>query len=225
MKRTKLLLALLSTSTVAGVIDGPIGPEVEMPFVYSESVLSGFTNKDECLPLRFPSIMYYRYKLKLRFYNLENSELVYEREIPLTEIGISQSLNAYQLYLPFEEHLNSSGLKIEMLHNLKEPQVESSEAKVYPFKEEEINVSLYRKEPYVREGVYLSVTDSELHSTESFDFTDLNEYLTVEKNNILDLSHLKFKYNCPHDFSSGDIYLKIKDYSDLFPNLNHKYFC
>lgn len=220
MTRTKLLFALLSISTVAGTFDPPFQPGMDTLYVQSDTVLSGFTNKDETLSLIFPPVTYYLYKMEVQFINLVTQEEVYDILVPLKEIGISTLEKRYDLHLPFEEHLTSDGLNIVLTHHLKDSNT-ISEAVVYPFMEEEINVAMYRKEPYVREGVYLSVVDSIIHSTETFDFTDLNEFLTVERNNILDLSHLKFKYNCPHDFSSGDIYLKIKDYSDLFPNLNH----
>ena len=221
MTRTKLLLALLSTSTVAGVIDPPFQPDIQTPNIYSENILSGFSNKDEYLQMIFLSVMYLNYTLDVRFVNLETSELVYQQEISLRDTGYLGTIEPYQLYLPFEQYLSSSGLNIEMIYRLGANNTMWSNAKVYPFIEEEINVSMYRKEPYVRDGVYLSVDESELHSKEEFDFTDLNEFITTERNSVLDLSHLKFKYNCQHEFSSSDIYLRIKDYNDLFPNLNH----
>lgn len=221
MKRTKLLLALLSTSTVAGVIDGPVGPELITPNVYSENVLSGFSNHDEYLSLVFSQVIYARYNLELSIIDLESTNIVYRKEAKLRDTEVIDSVRTYQLYLPFEQYLSSGGLNLVLAQTMGASETIISTAKVYPFVEEEINVSQYRKEPYVRDGVFLSIDDSKLHSTESFDFTDLNEFLTVERNNILDLSHLKFKYNCQHDFSSGDIYLKIKDYNDIFPNLNH----
>ena len=221
MKRfDKLLVSLLSTTTISGVIDPPLQPEINAFKVDSDIVLSGFTNRDEVLPLTFSTVAYYQYKMEIQFVNIATKEFVYERVIPLKEIGFYAEETTFDLSLPFEEYLSSDGLNIILTHHLKSPNKDISTAAVYPFYEEEINVAMYRKEPYVRKGVYLSIDDSKIHSTEEYDFTDLNEYITVEKGNKLDLSHLKFKYNCPHELSCGDIYLKIKDYNNLFPHLN-----
>ena len=221
MKRfDKLLFSLLSTTTISGIIDTPIQPEISVPEIHSDIVLSGFTNRDETLPIIFPTVTYYQYKMEVQFINIATKEEMYDIVVPAKDIGYYVDERKYDLYLPFEQYLTSDGLSIILTHHLKSPKKEMSTATVYPFFEEEINVAMYRKEPYIREGVYLSVDDSNIHSTEEYDFTDLNEYITVGKGNKLDLAHLKFKYNCPHELSCGDIYLKIKDYNNLFPNLN-----
>ena len=219
MQKTKLLLSLLSLSTVAGVIDVP-GPAPEMPTVNSDVVLSGFTNQDVYLPLTYSSAIYFNYKLDIQFVDIVTNEIVYLNTVKRKDLGLVDDNPTYNLYLPFEQYLTSNGLNIVMSHLIKKDEELVSSAVVYPFKEESINVSMYRKEPYIRNGVYLSMDDGILHSSEEYDFTDLNEFIPVEKNSKIDLTHLKFKYNCPHELTSGDIYLKIKDYNNLFPYLN-----
>ena len=45
-------------------------------------------------------------------------------------------------------------------------------------------------------------------------------YLSVNTNNSLDLSQLTFKYNGFGEYLSGNIYLNIRDYKNVFPYLS-----
>ena len=222
MKNTKLLLALLSTSTISGIIIPPdIEPVLIVPHVYSDGVLSHFTRHDQFLYLYFNENVIPTYKFRMQFLDVDTDELLFDKLVAYSELSSGTFPKAYDFLMPFEEYFSSKGLKISLTHYCPHNLTASSSVVIYPSKKEEVNVSAYRKSPYVREGVYLSVVDAYLQSKEEFDFSDLNEYIAIERNNKLDLSNIKFKYLCPHDFSSEDIYLKIRDFNNVFPNLKN----
>ena len=211
----KIVLPLLSLCSLSAT-NPPSIAEPLKPKVCSDGVLSLFTNEDVILPLLVSETIYYQFEMSFRFVNIATHEFVYFKNIKRTDL----TLNHYDLVLPFEQYLNPDGINIVFTATMAKDKTEISTAKILPFKEEAINVSAYRKEPYVRDGAYLSIDDTKINSKETYDFTDLNEYLTLGKNNRLDLSNIKFKYLCPHPLTCGDIYLKIKDHRNLFPNVN-----
>lgn len=223
MKSVNLLLTLLSTSAFSGIINPPIDiePDLVIPDIDCDEVLSNFTNKDQFLYLSFKDVLFPTYQFEMQFLDIETDEVVFDKIVKFNELSSGSYPKAYDFLMPFEEHFTNKGLKINLKHKLPRNQSLQTSAAIYPAKKEEVNVSGYRKEPYVREGAYLSVVDACLYSSEAFDFTDLNEYLAIGKNNKLDLSNIKFKYLCPHPFSSEDIYLTIKDFNNVFPHLKN----
>ena len=223
MKSVNLLLTLLSTSTISGIINPPIEiePDLIIPDIDSDEVLSNFTNKDQFLYLSFKDVLFPTYQFEMQFLDIETNEVVFDKVVKYNELSSGSYPKAYDFLMPFEQYFTNKGLKINLSHKLLHNQSLQTSAVIYPSKKEEVNVSGYRNNRYVREGDYLSVVDACLCSKEEFDFTDLNEYLAIGKSNKLDLSNIKFKYLCPHPFYSEDIYLTIRDFNNVFPQLKN----
>lgn len=220
MQKINLLFALLSTSTISGIVNPPdLEPELIVPNVSSDGVLSCFTNSNQFLYLYFYDNITPSYKFKMEFLDVDTQDVLFEKLVTYSELSSGTFPKAYDFLMPFEDYFTSNGLTIRLTHYCPHNLATSSLVNIYPLLKESVNISAYRKEPYVRDGVYLSVVDAYLHSKEEFNFSDLNEYISIERNNKIDLSNIKFKYICPHDFAAGDISLKIRDYNNVFPTL------
>ena len=69
--------------------------------------------------------------------------------------------------------------------------------------------------PYVCFGISLNV----ITNAESYDFTDTNEFITIDSQSRLDLSEFTFSYSPRMMFKAKEMYLEIVDYENIYPNL------
>ena len=78
MKHTKLFLALLATSTISAIINPPIDidPQMIIPDIDSDEVLSNFSNKDQFLYLSFKDILFPTYKFEIQFFEFNRHKWV-----------------------------------------------------------------------------------------------------------------------------------------------------
>ena len=166
------------------------------------------------LPVRIGVGLYGDHKITVTMYNAKTEAKLYTK-------AISPTTNTFNISLPIKNRLKADGLRIQFEHYISGSVRHTNSGVIYPYKKEYINVNAYRNEPFIVKGVYLRIKSYEFLTDETFDFTELNEYLSVGANNKLDFSYLRFKYDAYGDYSCGDIYLHIKDYKNVFPHLQN----
>ena len=207
-KNSKLLLSLLSVFTVSATVK-----KQTIVFLCSGTI-SQITDQNYVLEVEPTSIPINRYRVSYKLINNVDNKVIYSKEYSKLDIE-----TGFELSLPLEGHLTSEGVTISFDHFYSTTRVNKSGV-IYPYKKETVDVSQYRSAAYVREGTFLTLKNGDVYTKETFDFTDLNEYISVSTNNRLDLSHLEFLYGCLHEFTCRNIYLRIKDHQNLFPKLN-----
>ena len=217
-KLNKVLFSLLGTLTISA-IDNPISNR--KPVFNSDIALSCFSSEENyALPVTITEFSSILYKLVFSIYNASNNAKVYTKTYIGSKIGTHLPVK-FNIDIPIKNRLKTDGLKLEFIHSL-DKEYENESAIIYPYQKQNINITAYRKEPLVCRGNYLLIKDYKTYSDETFDFTNLNDYLSVSTNNKLDLSNIVFKYIAGSEFQTGDITLNIKDYNNVFPNLVKK---
>ena len=212
MNTKKLLLASLGTLTLSAV-DIPL-PDLT-PTFNSHAILSRFSDdEDLILPIDISNFSP-SYKLEVAIYNNLSNEQIYTRTYQGL-LDFADNISPFEIELPIKGYLKAEGLKIEFTHSYRNRTYRHDSAVIYPFQKQSFNVATYRKEPIVCKGNYISIKDYEISTDEIFDFTNLNEYITFSRNNILDLSTLVFRYESPIDFEASKLTLNIKDHSHIF---------
>ena len=215
MKLNKILFALLGTLTISA-IDNPFSDRI--PVFNSDIALSCFSSEENyVLPVTITEYSSSKYKLVFSIYNATTDAKVYTRTYKSSEIGTHLPIN-FNIDLPIKNRLKADGLKLEFIHSL-DKEYENESAIIYPYQKQNINITAYRKEPLICHGNYLLIKDYKVFSDETFDFTNLNDYLSVSTNNKLDLSSIVFKYLSGSEFQAENITLNIRDYNNVFPNL------
>ena len=217
MKYKPILFALLgvcvlSAANVVPIID-------DQPIFDSDITLSKFTGEENLvLPVTITKFSSTAYKLIVSIYNAVSGNKLYTKTYLGSEIGTSLPVK-FDIALPIKNRLRTDGLRIAFEHYLKKEIYYSDEAIIYPYQKKYVNISGFRKEPYISKGNYLKIVDHKVYTDEVFNFTNLNEFLTVETNNKLDFSSVVFKYDSFDPFFCNHITLHIKDHNNVFPYL------
>ena len=208
--RTILNVALLAYT--------PTLPEFKVPVV--NSVLTRFfsTESDAIIPITITKAINSLYKISVTLYDLSDNKL-YERTYTANDMGgVSLPVN-FDLVLPFKDYLTPNGLKVELVYKNSKNVLETQMVTVYPYSKKSINVTAYKKEDYVDKGNYIQILEMKMFSDETYSFKDLNEYIALGENSKLELNSICFTYDSPFNFACSEVYLKIKDYQNVFPNL------
>lgn len=217
MKYRPIFFALLGVTTIS-MADIPI-KAITYPAFNSDIALSKFTGeKNLTLPVTITRMFSQKYKLVVAIYNAVSGTKLYTKTYNGADIASTLPVK-FDISLPIKNRLRMDGLRITFEHSLKSEIYEFEEAIIYPYQKQYVNISGYRKEPYTAKGNCLKIVDYKVYTDEMFNFTNLNEYLTVESNNRLDFSSVVFKYDSPDPFSCSHITLNIKDYNNVFPYL------
>lgn len=151
----------------------------------------------------------------LNVYNNRTESLLYNKVI---SHEISSTVSYYDFTIPMKNRLNSDGLKIETIHQI-ENISRTRSAVIYPYVKQSINALYYLHEPYVASGTFFKMKNGKFYDSESFNFENLNEYLSKSINNVLDFSSVTFNYSSKFDYRCGEIEYHIKDYNNVYPNL------
>ena len=209
MKFKNLLLPLSSVLVISAA------PTQRIPTYNSDIALARFDNSEN---LTLPITIYGTIKDKQEFivsmYNAETDAKVY------TKSYLNPASN-FDIALPIKNRVKASGLRIQIDRYIAGNLRNTSSGVIYPYKKNYINITSYRNEPYISRGNYFAISTTNVKTDEEFDFTDINEYLSTETNNILDLSQIQFRYTAfGSTFTCGDIYFNIVDYNNVFPHLN-----
>ena len=216
MKTEKLMFALLGTLTISAIdIDPPIINT--RPVYSSETILSKFTGDENLVwPISYTISKNNNHKLIVSLYNAVNDSFLYSKTY---SAAINVSNNILNVDLPIKNRLKADGLKIVFEYALKTSVYQTEQTIIYPYSKQYINIAAHRNDPYAFHGNYLAIDEGKLYSDEEFNFSNLNEYLSVSQNNKIDLSNISFKYDGYGDYFCDDVTLYINDYNNVFPNL------
>lgn len=205
-------------SSVALLAFTPTLPELKVPVV--NSVLTRFfsTESDAIIPITITKSISTLYKIKVTLYDLSDNKL-YERTYTANDMGGTSLPVNYDLILPFKDYLTPNGLKVELEYKNSKTVLDTQMVTVYPYSKKTVNITAYRKEDYVDKGNYIQILEMKMFSDETYSFKDLNEYIALGENSKLELNSISFAYDSPFNFACSEVYLKIKDYQNVFPNL------
>lgn len=212
MKSTKkvVLLTLVTPLLLSAGVD-------VYGYTVSGNIISCPTAEaDQTMTLEINSGLAGTFLLNLSAYNNITDALTY---YDTYTTRVERNTDTYlDVLIPLKNRINGSGIRIEFETRL------TGKARViagvlYPYVKQTINVKNYRHDPFIYRNVLLKYTDKGFLTDETFDFTDLNEYLAIEEGNILDLSNITFNYDERIGFESGDIKLHIMDYANVYTEL------
>ena len=154
--------------------------------------------------------------INLKGYLASTDQLLFEQQ---------QRLTSRRREAPFSidmyNYLTSSGLKLDFTFSkINEPN-EIKTITLYPnYQSEVIYANLQKEEVITIDNVCFGMITNQLFKSESFDFTNLNEYFTKNNGGQIDLSEVHFEYSVSNAFRYGSAYLEITDYQNLFPLLD-----
>ena len=211
MRFNKILFSLTGLTTLSLTIPG-IEPVDNCNSLVTLSKFTGLENLT--FPIKYSGKFFSSNKTTFNLYNASTTAKLY------TKTYNSSFTGEVNLDLPIKGRLKTAGLKIEILTYLNSTLKHSCSGVIYPYKKEYFNINAYRNETIEIKGNYLSLNNYQFFTDESYDFTEINDYLSVKTNSILDLSNIYFKYTGFGEYTSGDIYLNIRDYKNVFPHLN-----
>ena len=208
MQFKKLLIPLTGLVSISGV-------SYQDPSFNSTATIMRFDGTVNLnIPVRVGIPIYSDHKITINLYNAKSGNKLYTKAISATQSTTS-------LPLQIKGRMKADGVMVEIEHYISGRVRHTNSGVIYPYKKQYINVNAYRNEPFIVKGVYLRIKSYEILTDETFDFTELNEYLSVGANNKLDFSYLSFKYDAYGNYTCGDIYLHIKDYKNVFPHLQN----
>ena len=215
MKSIKKILGIgLITPLLTGV-----GTLPEKNYSVVSNIIARPTNtSDQTLTLCFSTDFFaYIIELVVRAYNHKNNTLLYKETYTVRVSGTTEQ--SLDVTIPLAGKLNGNGLRIEFECTSKGDK-KTSAAVLYPYIKKTINVKNYRHERYEYNNVLLKFDNHKFYTDEYIDFTNLNEYLALKEGNILDLSNISFKYDKNIGFECGTATLHIKDYKNVFSEID-----
>ena len=216
----RIIRSLVAT-TLAIIVPEKPGFEYKTPVINSElvSIFNGENNIS--LPMAVTKSINSTYKVISTIYNPVQNTKLYTKTYTYSDMGATGSSfpRRFDINLPFKGRLKADGLKVEFEYKNGTTQLDLQSVIVYPYIKKSINVTQYKTENYIARGNYILVQEMKMYADEEFIFKDLNDFISLGSNGKIDLSTINFKYNAPIDFACGDICLHIKDYKDVFPQL------
>lgn len=214
MRFNKTLLSLSGLFTLS------LTNSFKDPICNSINTLTSFSNNSSPdIQLKVGLPMYTDHRITASLYNASTDAKVYTKTYTKRDYTPSSDGFTLTANLPIKGRLNSYGVRIEFVHMISGEVRHTNSGVIYPLTEESININAYRNEPFIKRGTYLKIENYKFYTDESYDFSDMNDYLSVNSNNALDFSSVNFVYDAYGEFFSGDIYLNIRDYRNIFPNL------
>ena len=147
--------------------------------------------------------------MKLDFYNLSNS-LISRTTFNLT--------NEYREFkLPFKNRINVAPLTYEMTFTYNDKPAGQYSGTVKKASRQKYIVS---GGTITNEDVCFGFYRNQLCKSETYNFENSNEYITIDDHSKLDLSSYSFTYSPIYNFKSDEMYLEIIDYENIYPNLD-----
>ena len=215
MKSIKKSIALLLVAPLL------LGVDIEnRKYTVTSDIIACPTYLDnQTLTLTFDKASTGGLDLRVLAYNHKTDALTYVQTYHITLSPFTEQV--LEVEIPLKDRINGSGLRI-VFECTYRGETKTSSAVLYPYVKQSINIKNYRHEIYTHNNVLLKFENNIFYTDESFDFTNLNEYLSIEDTNILDLSNISFAYDEKLGFESGDIILHVKDYANVFPDLKKK---
>jgi hypothetical protein len=205
MKYTKLLaLPMLSLMALS------IGPsQPKFMFISTKEVYGPFTDSEntniyfEVLPVLSTV------SANIDVYNNKTNAFLFSR--------------AFTLKMPFDEYfrfdtkgrITSSGLRVEMSFTNGVTTLDKSLV-LYPPKRNKV-VASNNKVSF--DGCLLNITNNNFLTTEEYDFTPINSFISSDNENKIDVSETFFKYSPANTFKYSSAYLEITDYENIYPEV------
>ena len=157
------------------------------------------------------------YTVVSKMYDNVTNALIYAHTF-CEQVGIEGT--TYRISYPIKYQLTGNGLRFEYEISYRSVSFSSSGV-LYPFNKLVVNVFQYRNEIYRVHNRFIKLHTKVVVDTESYDFRNLNEYLSKKTNNAIDFSSIKFLYQHDYDFSYTKAVYRIKDYKNVYPYLRH----
>ena len=194
-----------------------IGIDITYYQVTSDVLTCPNSLNEQNLKLIFYNSVVKNLTLKVYAYNNKTDALF---SVDTYNLTLSPTVSVEQLVtIPLKNHLTGGGVRIQFDESSK-VYSHSASAVLYPYTKQNINVRNFRHDPFVYQNCFLKYENGEFFTDESFDFTNLNEFLAIEEGNVLDLSNISFGYSQNLDFNCDNIKLHIMDYGNVFSELN-----
>lgn len=153
------------------------------------------------------------YLITLKGYLATNNQLLFEQNQRITE-----KRRAAAFSIDMANYLTSYGLKVEFSFITPNKGEEKKDITLYPdYESQIIHSNLYKNEIVKIDNVCFGMIGNKLFNSESYDFTNLNEYFTKNNGGQIDLSEVHFEYSVSNFFRYSEAYLEITDYQNLFP--------
>ena len=136
----------------------------------------------------------------------------------------ANSLESVTFTLPIKANFNYAGLtiKFEILNNASRVVLREHSVEFFPKPILFPTAYQLKNNPYTTPKIAFYGDGTTLHPiTETFDFTETNDYIDVDYYYRLNLSGLSFYYESVFDFEYESIDLRFKDADNLFPYYTH----
>ena len=213
MKSTRRITSLvLITPLLLGA-----GADNKTIFINSDIVACPTPNENQTMRVVFSTSGSRSFTLKVNVYNNKTNALTYTQSYEIQTFSTGIAIE--NITLPFKNRINGDGLKIEFVI-IQGKQDFKYSGVLYPYTNQSINVSHYRHEPYVTQNSIIKFDNNTVINEEYFDFTNLNEYLSLGAGNVLDLNNITFNVDKKIGFVAENIKFYIKDYANIFTGLN-----
>ena len=213
MKSTKRITSLvLITPLLLGA-----GMDKKTIYISSDIISCPTPNENQSMRLFFTAAGARSFTLKLNAYNNKTNALTYTQNYEIQTFSTGVAIE--NITLPFKNRINGDGLKIEFVIIQGKEDFKYSGV-LFPYVKQSINVSHYRHEPYVSQNSIIKFDANTVINDEYFDFTNLNEYLSLGAGNTLDLNNITFNVDKRLGFVADKIKLHIKDYANIFTSMN-----
>ena len=210
MKSIKKTIPLLLVSPLV------MGAYLKPLYIYIESgVISCPTaEENQIVTMTFVPTVEKKSTLTISVYNNKTNALTYEENYWV--VASSSNNTSVDVLIPFKNRINGDGLKIEYKYKQGRDTFSASGV-LYPYIKQTINANLYRHETCILSNVLIKFINESVLTDETFNFNDLNEYLSLSVGNVLDLNNISFSIDEMIGFTAGKISLCIKDYGNIFP--------
>lgn len=211
MKFKKILAILFSTPLLVGA-----GVSEKRGLLVLGSPLTKVTGeKNVSITIDVVPIKADTYTIVSRVYNNFTNTLLFSNTFS-EHVGLQGT--SYTINYPIRYKLTGNGLRFEYEISYHTISFTCSGV-LYPFNKQVVNVFQYRNDIYQIHNRYLMLQTKAVMDVESYDFRNLNEYLSKKTNNSIDFSSVKFSYLHDFDFTYTSAVYRIKDYKGVYPYL------
>ena len=208
MKFTNLLLPATFLSGI--IIPETPGILIIGGYLKTKNVFGLFSYENDTV-VTFESHYRYSVNMTFNFYDLMNNSL-YSQKSETCSIE-------KDVIFPFKNRLTQKGIRMDMHYSIPGKGNFDISTNFYLPCRETINVALLPEKEYGYEGVCFYLDDENYLTSESFDFTNTNRYITTNSRNKLDLSEVMFDYSFQDFINYKEAYLRIFDYEGAYPKV------
>lgn len=160
---------------------------------------------------------------RIRVFNATNNALLSASSKPSKEYS-QGILTSVSFVIPLYDYWTSEGLtlKFEILNSGTRQIIKQYSVSFYPPSNRYIKASDLKNETYVSKslGFYANGTDF-VELKETYDFTNIGDYLNVDYYYQLDIRKNKFRYSSLFSLSDYSMELRFEDCDNQFPYFNH----